>query len=510
MPKVIYPIPGVKDSVQRPVGFDIIRQVMEWTGLPKSTQIRFPGETEKMKQPGSTISEEDFNSFNTDPQWTVTIEEETQLDRVLSTAVVYDDNPHIYWDGDIRVYIRPAYTPVDLVINISGRFNDKESAFKWRDEIRNRVSTNRDVRIHDLTYSYLIPPECMYTLKEIHRLREAVAPYNEDFDTYFQNHVTKKASVLTNMAGNSPSWGISETQARVVGWFEFEGEPEKGEKDPEHSAWDINFTYRIKYDRPSTCLIEYPLMIHNQLISSKFRPTAPTPTFGDHQLNYSISARALASFESSRLSFPQGLPGICIPDFDEFLPASIPPDSLRLITALTSIDINNPFDLMDLNDLDEYKFTPELLEFMRSEYQYIHIPGQSVINVSVYRFENMMHSNNFAVTPDLIVRLVNVPSLRDVFHVRVGICRNPKLLSPTAKDRLRNNYVAARQILTALSPKLEATNAFGISLPGNVMTRKDFSAALEHLDDEFTLQKSNTIYQHNTVMSLFVNAGRRN
>lgn len=510
MPKVIYPIPGVKDSVQRPVVFDIIRQIMEWTGLPKTTQIRFPGETEKMKQPGSTISEEDFNSFNTDPQWTVTVDEETQADRILSTAVMYDDNPHIYWDGDLRVYIRPAYTPVDIVVNFSNRFSDKESANKWRDEIRNRVSTMRDVRIHDLTYSYLIPAECMYTLKEIHKLRESIAPYNEDFDTYFKNHVTKKASVLTDFAGSNGVWGISETQARVLGWFEFEGEPEKGEKDSEHSAYDINFTYRFKYDRPSTCFIEYPLMVHNQLIGSNLRPSSATPTFGDHQLNYSISSRALAAFETTRLSSAQGLPGISIPDFDEFLPACIPPDSLRLVTALTSIDIENPSNLLDLKDLGEYRFTPELIEFMKTEYQYLHIPGQSVINVSVYKFENMMNPDNVSVTSDLMVTLNNIPSLRDVFHVRVGVCRNPKLLSPTAKERLRNNYIAAKQILTALSPKLNSNNAFGISLPGNVMTRKDFSSVLEELDNEFTLQKSNTIYQHNTVMSLFIGAGRRN
>lgn len=510
MPKVIYPIPGVKDSVQRPVVFDIIRQVMEWTGLPKTTQIRFPGETEKMKQPGSTISEEDFNSFNTDPQWTVTVDEETQIDRILSTAVMYDDNPHIYYDGGLRIYIRPAYTPVDININFSARFNDKESAFKWRDEIRNRVSTMRDVRIHDITYSYLIPAECIYILKELHKLRENVAPYNEDFDTYFKNHITTKASILTNFSGSTQAWGISETQARVLGWFDFEGEPEKGEKDSEHSAWDVNFVYKFKYDRPSSCFMEYPLMVHNQLIGTKLRPTEPTPTFGDHQLNYSISSRALAAFETTRLSSAQCLPGIVIPDFDEFLPACTPPDSIRLVTALTNIDVDNPYNLLDLKDLDEYKFTPEFLDFLRTEYQYVNKPGQSIINVSVYRFENMMHSSNFSVTPDLIVTLNDVPSLRDVFHVRVGICRNPKLLSATAKERLRNNYVAAKQILTALSPKLDVAKAFGVALPGNVMTRKDFTSALEYLDDEFTLQKSNTIYQHNTVMSLFIGAGRRN
>lgn len=280
---------------------------------------------------------------------------------------MYDDNPHIFYDGKLAVYIRPAYTPVDVVINFSARFVERDLAIRFRDDIRARVSNNRDVKLHSVSYSYLIPPECLYILKEIHRLREAIAPYGEDYNTYYANHITKKATVLTDFAGQNQVNAIAETQARIIGWFEFEGDPEKGSKDSEISAWDISFTYKFKYDRPMACFMEYPLMIHNQMISTKFRDTAPTPTFGDTALNYSMSSRLFAAFETTRIPSKLGLPGVCIPSFDEFLPSQVLPDTLRLITLLTNIDPADARNILSLTDFDDYLFTPEILNFLPGE-----------------------------------------------------------------------------------------------------------------------------------------------
>ena len=510
MPKVLYPIPGIKDSVQRPVVFDIIRQMMTWTGISINTNIRFAGGSEKMHQPGSTISTDDeFNSFNTDPQWTVTVEEDTQQDRILSTAVSYDDNPHIFWDGAIGVYIRPVYTPVDTVISFSNRFSGKESAMQWRDLIRNKISMLRDQYVHSVTYSYLLPEECEAILKEIHRMREAVAPYGEDYATYFLGHSTKKFSVLTDLVGHNGTYGVSETQARVLGYFEIEAEPEKGSKDPESSAWDINITYKFKYDRPSTCYMEYPLVVHNQLMGVKFRPTAPSSRVDDIELNYSISSRALAAFETTRVPSFLGLPGIALPVFDEFLPAQVLPDTLRLITLMSTIDEAQPRNLLSLVDFDDYTFTDEILAFMITEAPYLNKPDASIFNVSVYRGENIMKFDRFEIQSDLMVHLLEDPSLREQYHVRVAIHRNPKMMNPAAKERLRKNYTVAKAVLWSLRPELEKQHIPGIALPGNIMTSKDFHSALEIIDDEYTVRKNDDPYQFNTVMNLIIKTNKR-
>jgi hypothetical protein len=510
MPKVIYDIPGIKDSVQRPVAFDIVRQIMEWTGLPATTNIRYAGETEKVHQPASTVSgEAEFNSFNSDLQWTVTVIEDAQQDRILSTAVMYDDNPHIFYDGKIGAYIRPAYTPVDVTLNVSARFPDKDAAIRWRENIRTRVSTGRDIRVHSASYSYLIPAECLYILKEIHRMREAVAPYGENYDTYFGNHITKKATVLTDMVGKNQAWAIAETQAKIVGWFEFEGEPEKGDKDSETSAWDLTFSYKFKYDRATACFMEYPLMVHNQLMSTKFRDTGPPPNLDSFELNYSMSSRLLAAFETSRLPSKHGLPGIALPSYDEFLPSQVLPDTLRLITCLTSIDPSNLRNILSLTDFDDYLFTPEILAFLPGEAAWLNKTDKSIFSVSVYDGCDLMQFDRYEVTSALMVRMTEDPSLRHTYHVRVGVHLNPRMLGSAARERLRNNYAVAKQVFWSLRPELKTMGLPGISLPGNVMTHQDFNKCIEYIDRIYTVRGNGQLYQHNTVMSLFVEANRR-
>jgi len=511
VPKVIFPIASLRESVTRPVVFDIVRQVMEWSGIPNTTKIQYDGETDRNKQPGSSVGvDEEFNAFGTDPKWYVELDETAQATRILSTAVYYDDNPHVYYDDKIRAYIKPVYVPVDARLSITHRFTDHDSAQRWIDGMRTMISANRESRLFTVTYSYLIPKECMALVKELHRLRENVAGYGQDLDTYIKEKFTKKATIVTNAIGNNPEWAIAETQGEVVGYFEIEGEPEKGTKDSDHSGWNVNFSFLFKYDRPESCEIEYPLMIHNQLLSSKYRPTEAPAQVNNYQSNYSISSRALASMRSTRSPSKHGLPGISIPSFDEFIPAEIPPNTLRLVTALTSIDQDNPLALMTLTDFDDYKLTPEVLSFLNTEYPYLCKLDRSIFNVCVYRFENLLDFDRVEVDSNLMVRLKYTPSLRDMYHVRISVHKNPVMLNQEAKDRLRNNYTVAKQVIEALKPDIHTRLVIGPPLPGNVMTRKDFNNALELIDDEITRNKTNSVYQFNTVMSLLIGAGNRN
>ena len=67
MPKVLYECPAVTDAVTRPVVLEIMRQVLEWTGLPREMTIQFPGETGRLYQNGSTVTNQtQYNRFGTD------------------------------------------------------------------------------------------------------------------------------------------------------------------------------------------------------------------------------------------------------------------------------------------------------------------------------------------------------------------------------------------------------------------------------------------------------------
>lgn len=510
MPKPVYVIPGVKHSVTRPVVLDIVRQILKWTGLPEETHTLFAGELDSGYQPGSTISQETkFNNFSSETKWVIKVEEKAQEDRILATSVLYTDNPLIFADHQTHVFMRPSYVPTDVKISIQYKATDETAAQQWIDDIRTRVSMNRDIRQQFVSYSYVLPRELILIAMKIWEMREANEGYGESFDDYWNRNITSKATILSDLVGKNKEWGIAETQARVVGYFDFAGEPEKGDRQADNSSWNIQFSYTFKYDRPVAINMEYPLMIHNELIPQDYRPTAARPRIEDYELSYSATANALAWFEQGRITAPLGTPGIAIPEYDEFYPAdgSIYPDTLRVVTALSNIDKDNPLNLLDLNNLGNFQIKPEVIAFMKKEAQYLTKYRYSILNVAVYKNEVMMEPSQYLVDANLMVKFRDAQSLRDTFHVRLSVYQRPRLLTDAAKTRMRNDCAASYELFKALDPTVFERIEY-VCLPSDYLTRDTFNQVAHDLDGRFDTQRTQAAYQFNTVMTLFVTANR--
>jgi hypothetical protein len=444
--------------------------------------------------------------------WKISIEETHQEDRGLSMAVLYDDNPRIFDDEDAGVWIRPAYSPCDVVLRVRSRFTDKDQAIRWREDIRTRIAMNRDVRVHDISYSYLLPPEFIKVLEEIHRMREKEdqEPYGQTWEEYLQFYFSPKARLLSNLIGQQTQWGVAEVQARVLGYFNFSLHPDENEKDGSASVQNIEFTYTFKYDKPVASVMNYPLVINNQLINKNYRPTTKVERVEDYALQYTQSAYSLRQFESSIPTEDIAIPGISIPEFDDFLPepGTVPPETLRVLTGLTTIDLDSPLELLSLESLGTHHLQENVLEFMRTEYQWMTKLGMSIFNIMVYRNGLPLHKDLYEIDSSLMVKLVENPSLRDVFHVRLSLYQRPQLLPTEAKDRLRNNCTLTRMLLLALRPNLEKDGFLPVCMIGNYIAKKDFDRAAFEIDRYFDTKRNQQNYQFNTVQILFVDSSR--
>jgi hypothetical protein len=507
VPRLVLTVPETDQSVTRPVVLDITRQLFTITGLPDNTIIYYPGDMDRAAQPGSVIGKEsDVNYMPFSDKVTVEVDENYEQDRILSSAVYRPENLFIFRDDRIETDIKPVYSSTDVVLSFHYRAVDKVSATRWRDDIKTRVSMMRDVRIHDLSYYYLIPPEFLVILKEIHRMREAVDGYGEDYDTYFKANATQRASILTTQTGSQPMWGISETQMRVVGVFDFEGGPEKGSKEDDGDTWTISFSYKFKYDKPVACTMAYPLMVHNQLVDQAFRPDKPVDTPDRHVRSYSLSAANFHSFEKGTklIGVPQG---IAIPDFDEFIPSSTQPQTLRVFSALVSIDSDLP--LLSLEELGSVTLHPEIVTFLRGEVNYLTKPRLSIFGIQLYRNIDLMPNDSLIVTPDLVVDSTKLLSTRDYHHIRLSIQTDLSKLTQAALDRAREHGIALQLIIEAIDPSLKDKGLIPAILSGNYITKIELQKAIDEMTHPIRVEGDNQIRQFNTVENLLIIASRR-
>lgn len=450
MPKVLLPIPSVNESVSRPVVFDVVRQLLESTQLPANTPIIFPGDLEKVQQAGSNLTPDATpNILPFDERITLEVEENYEMERLLATAVYREENQFLFRDMALETDIRPLYSPQEVTINVRYRALDKAQATRWRDNIRSLVSLNRDVLMHTLSYHYQIPPEMMLILKEIHRLRENVAGYGQDWDTYFGLYATQRASVITTLAGTAPAMAISEKQLRVIGWFDFEGVPELGSRENDGESWTISFAYKFKFEKPIAAVMGYPIMIHNQLLDEKYRLTEmDTPE--KHQRSYSLSTGFLTEFEKGH-DFLTISAGYAIPAFDEFVPGDVLPESLRVVTSLTSIDPDDPLYLFTLTELGTLEFDPDMVDFLKGEIPFLTKPYASLFNLSLYSGKEWLHHSNLRIDSNFRVYATKLLDLRKYHHVRLSIIDDWTLLTPAALERLRHYGKFLIKCLEAIS-----------------------------------------------------------
>lgn len=510
MPRILKAITATDVSVVRPVIYEIARSVMKMTGINHKTQIFYPGEMEKVQQQGSDMNPDDNEELNLMPfneRISIEVDELFEEDRMNSIAVHRQENLPIFLDDPLEIMIKPVYAPSDITINFRYRAVDKAGAERWRNEMRARTGDEREVRDYSASYSYLIPPVFLVILAELHRMREAVAGYGEDYQTYFDNNSTKRITRVTTQSGHVSSLAVAETQSRINGWFDFTGVPEQGSREDEGDTWTISFSFKFKFDKPIACVMHYPIIIHNQIVDQKFRPSEPRDQgrWEKKTLAFAASASFLNHFEASndvrKLQVSQGYG---IPNFDEFIPADMPKKTLRVVTQLTQIDPDNPTLLFNLlTDLEDLEFTPEMAAFLKSEAKFMTQPYRSIFQLTLFRDHDIMGGMPLLASPTLDLTTVEPMELRSYYHTRLSIVTDLRILPTEALDRAREHGKAVIDIIKTLDPTVTSPEL----IDDYYIPRKELDKALDDLDS-WQLINNGKERQMNTVETFFIRTRR--
>lgn len=516
MPKVLHANDGVRESVTRPVVFDIVRQIQRWTGLHDMPVI-FPGDSEYALMPSSTIDNEP--AFNNAPGRAVmrlSVKEDYQTDRLLSTAVHQQDYPEFFYDDRLMVFMRPVYSPTLLTLEFEYHSTDVNNARRWRDEIRTRISTNRDIRTHIVNYSYLVPKEFEPLLAHIHELREAQAGYGEDLDTYLANHFTQNVTKITNMGeqkGNE-RWAVVEQQGRIMGKFDWSEVPDEPQRAGDTSRYRQVFTYQVFYDCPIATAVDYPVLVHNQLIDDRYLMHQPKDDIQRFESHGSRSNTAIGAFEVDRMARPTIKSGLRLPEFHEFYPRTAPRKTLQVLSALVAVEEGNR-TIMNFNEIDEnWEFRQEFIDYMKYDHAWVHKYGESLINLVVYDNHTPLDHSMFSMDENLNVILNFDPDLRRTYYVRLALLMDPSELSKPAIDRARENAEGMILIGAALCPNLVKQGYLPQVLGDNYVGRKEAEKFFNRIrictNTSTGPLADHAIVQWNTVMILFIETHDKN
>lgn len=457
-------LPDIEQSVARPVIYRVIEQLFEIIGISKDTKILYAGSTGSVMTPGTSIDENDNKDarFATDRYTFVEVSEEYSTPSLQETHVHSYDNRPVFLDSGLGVSLRPIYITSDVSISIRYQSVSETEVRRWMASMFQKVSMGREIKLHDVTYTYPLPYPFVELLEDIWALREAVEPYGDIFRDYVVKHSSNRLTMLGNRAGEMRHLAIKETQSRIQGYFDFSGMPEKPSKERGSGTWEIAFTYKFSYQRPEGMMVAYPISVHNQFLPVKYLEFKPENDDVQERNSYqSYGYHALGMFENDTemdvISPRHGV--IRIPDFDDFTATEPYMGAATALTALCFLEDDKKI-LLDLKDLGEYALDQDLIEYLKAEAPYLTRQYQSLVTLTAYSGEVPIDETKIEVTSDLIVQSKEVLDLRKVYHVRMSLMVDVHSVHWPALERLSHYPKAFVKIVAAINELLRNNDDF--------------------------------------------------
>lgn len=477
MPTVALEIPETYDSVTRPVTSGIVRDLINYFELPNDTSIRYMGSAGEVAQRGSQLADERSNlHFPFGERVDVELTETYLEEGVLNTAVKRRDNNPVFLDEGLMVAMRPVYTKTEATISFRYRATNKTQAYKWRDALRRRMTQGTQALLHELIYHYPIPPVFHAILREVHGKRESVAGYGESFTQWLEKHYDPRMTVLSNLDGSRGAVAIPEKQIQVQGWLSFESEPDEPEKDREGDTWLLSFDYTFQYDKVTAMVIDYPIVVHNQLLDDKYLDLEKPYNPYDVPRRPSYTGRLNDSFSRINYNPDTAFQGVVMPDFDDWRPSGNNFKEIPIVTSLIGVELDDPYQVVNLMDLGDVSLTQSVINYLFRERRYLGTYLASPFHVTFYRGKTALSANSFYIDEDLNVRTREPLSPRDVHHVRLSIVTDLRNLSSRAQESLRRDPEVCFQVVDVLDglqrPWLPMADSVGVQTKAEIIDRK--------------------------------------
>lgn len=487
MAQLFRPLESSYESMIRSSVLEVTRQVMTLTGLPDSTRLVYPGASEAIAVPGSTMNTPSAaNPTQKGGKFTIEVIETLKETNILTTPVYFEDAVAVFLDKALDIVIKPVYTQIEIELKVDARFEDRTSAKQWAHDVRMHSSVLRAENMHEVTYGWHIPKVMLVILYQIYRCRESVAPYGETLKEWMDACLSPKVTAIVNQAGKNETITVSETNIGVIGWFDFTGQPDEPQHDKDTGTWTYTFGYKFAFDIPIGAHMRYPLMIHNRVLHEKFRPSKVPYTLRERYYTPGIVKVLLDSVAKRYNPFEMGqvLPGISHPKFDDWLPSQLPSVHTMLFRIMLAVNLAAPTEVLDLSDMGiGYEFDSDLIAYMRRYPQKLTQMGESFIHVHLYAHSLPLGQEFLSVDSDLSVSSSEALSARLPYHLVVSMVHDVSELSRAAREDLMENGVIALKYFAVLAPELPTMDIWPTLTQGGRITRIEFNRIMAYLDE---------------------------
>lgn len=472
MPITLVALPDIQQTVTRPMNLDMAKQIIEVADLPKDIVVHYAGKRGARATPGSLMhsnghKEAEFSASNI---LMLSITEEYNTEAIQEIQPFSWDQRPLFIDKKLGLSLRPVYIENNVTVEIIFRHSSETEVQRWLSTMYTRASAGRQGNLHTLSYSYPFPHEFFkFLLEDVHKLREAVEPYGDTLEEYFDKHRSPRLFTISDQNGTEQVYTVREKQSNVQGFFEIPTVPEKATHLDDLGMWQGVLVYKYSFQRPEQMLIEYPISVHNQFLPEKYLVnllSIDDPRSRPHYFSY--SQEALEHFSLDRQADPI-LPSaryITIPEFDDFgednhnSETIFPEPTATIFTALVFLDETDHRTLCSLDELGDVFIDEDILAFLRTEAPYLTKLYHSVFHLSFFIDGVTRPYEEISVDANLCVKATRTLSMRSKYHIRLSLLPEINKALYSALKRATEHPAAFFKIIKGINELLAIDPTF--------------------------------------------------
>ena len=453
MVKYHLPVKDVYRSVRRAVVRNAVIDLAAHMGVKSTINIRYPEGDDREDISMSMFNEQEVDSFGHTMDVLISSSIRTVDHTFATTPMRMTENPPVFRDDDLFVYVSPAYNRVEVELNVEFVFQDKNEALTQMTRVRHMMYRDNRALMHELKYHYLLPEEVSLLLKEIYTLREAQAGYGESIDTYYDNKFDARVFQAASPDGVNVNLAVSELQNRVFGSFDFTLEPDEPEKKDNNVQNSIRFTYRFNYDEVQSMYLQYPILIHNQLLNPTFYNAINPYNLATRPSEPGFTNEVMDSFVNNpKLS--ENFKGIGVPMVDTWTPLVNPKKAVGLARVLAPVDPDALTYVLNLEDLGDVKLADEVIAYMKDNYSKLTILNSLPLYVCLYDGDHLVDEVDIYVDNQLNVWTHDPRYLRKLYHLWIAVNTNIFALPMEVKKNLASHGHFAQSYLLFVEPAI--------------------------------------------------------
>lgn len=420
----LIPVQDGESTISRLVVKSVVDDLIRLTGITKLDDVIYA------ERRGVTHTYTNSQNQQTDPHLRLEtgsyliVEYSESPDSKYNLRKDQMEYPSIFANKDIGVYVTPQHLKNVIEINFKMRSTSYGQLSTWLNKIRYNRSTREPYNYHRLLYNYTLPQLVVAYLYDTWALTESVEPYGRTLTEYNEAFYTKGIMGRMNSASGHKSVTINNLQTAALGYFT--DIPERVETDGDKGYAEIDFTYKLHYERAYGVVLSFQKFIHNQQVDKVYCDAVRIPDNppadnirGMPNLSHGV-VTVTEDVRYRQLPFEK----VFMDDLDKWYPTytNLPTSTIAMMPVKLPDDLNPRF--ITISGLNVPVFQPWIQTVLdvtailptNSLVTY----GESPFLLELYRHNSSQNSLGLVQDGD-ILEIQPTVSLRDRHYLRISV-----------------------------------------------------------------------------------------